>query len=221
MLRFIFFVRFECANSIWRVWVLTCKSRNITPLGIVATLTRPQEFKRIVKWRVFSRLLQSKKNFYCCFCEIQSTFNIFIHISLRNNINIRGKQPQLEKKDNNNINQFVYFFGGKETRITVLFNEKIFYVPGIYGNTEGKTDLRLCQRSNTHFEYQGKHKFAICWTCFARTDWQFKSRWNLKRFYSDNVLSMSTMELAICNFKLREWFSFNFLLVSGLPNRGI
>lgn len=110
MLRFIFFVRFECANSIWRVWVLTCKSRNITPLGIVATLTRPQEFKRIVKWRVFSRLLQSKKNFYCCFCEIQSTFNIFIHISLRNNINIRGKQSQIKKRQQQHKSIRIFFW---------------------------------------------------------------------------------------------------------------
>lgn len=143
MLRFIFFVRFECANSIWRVWVLTCKSRNITPLGIVATLTRPQEFKRIVKWRVFSRLLQSKKNFYCCFCEIQSTFNIFIHISLRNNINIRGKQSQLKKRQQQHKSIRIFFW--RQRNAYYGSTKKSFTCPGYMEILRGK---RICGYAN-------------------------------------------------------------------------
>lgn len=107
------------------------------------------------------------------------------------------------KKDNTHKSIRIFFFRQRNANYG-SFQRKNLLRAGIYGNTEGKTDLRVCQRSDAHFEYQGKHKFAICWTCFARTDWQFKSRWNLKRFYSENVLTetMSTMELPICNSKL-------------------
>lgn len=127
------------------------------------------------------------------------------------------------KKDNTHKSIRIFFFG-KETRITALFSEKIFYVPGYMEILRGK---RICGyandpthilniKENTNLPFVERVSLGLIGNLNrAETLNAFIQKMSLLRPCQPWNCRFATLNL------VGPWFSFNFLLVSDLPNRSI